>query len=147
MSEPATTKAIVIDASPSQVWRALTTVDLMPKWMSETEMEVETDWQVGHSIIIHGRWHKMRFRNAGKVLRFDPGHTLSYSHLSSLSRLPDQPENYSVITFKLNSREKQTSVELTLSNSPTDVIQKHLDLYWNVTLVILKEFVEQQLRG
>ena len=144
--EESTNRSVAINASPEKIWRALTDVVLMPKWMSETEMKVETDWSIGSSIIIQGRWHKMRYRNIGTVLQFDHARTLSYSHLSSLSRLADLPENHSIITFQLTKNSDQTLVDLTLSNSPTYEIQKHLEFYWNVTLDILKAFVEQELR-
>ncbi len=147
MSEPYVTKQITIAASPSHVWQALTDPATMPKWMSETEMNVSTDWTVGSSIIIQGRWHKMRYKNIGTVLRFDHDHFLSYSHLSSLSRLPDVPENHSVLTFNLEPQGIGTLLTLTLSNSPTYEIHKHLDFYWNVTLEELRRFVEQQLQG
>lgn len=145
MSEPAVTKQVTIAAPPTKVWRALTDIDLMPQWMAETGMEIITDWQVDHPIIMQGRWHKMRYKNVGVVLQFVPGEILSYSHLSSISRLPDLQENYAVLTFTLSPAAENTLVSLTLSNSPTFTIQKHLELYWNVTLEELRKFVEQQL--
>lgn len=146
MSEDAFTRSIAIDASPAKVWSALTDPALMPRWMSETEMTVETDWKIGGSIFIQGRWHKMRYKNVGVVLLFDPGRALSYSHLSSLSRMPDLPENHAVLTFRLATQEQQTIVELEISHSPTFEIRKHLEFYWNITMGILKQFVEQELR-
>lgn len=142
MSELLATKQVIIQATPDRVWRALTDVTLIPQWMSETEMNVETGWSIGGSIIIQGRWHKMRYRNVGKVLEFRPGRVLSYSHLSSLSRLPDLPENHSHLTFTLDPVEGGTLVRLTISNSPTFEIHKHLDFYWNVTLQELAQFVQ-----
>jgi uncharacterized protein YndB with AHSA1/START domain len=150
MTVPPTVKQITIDASPDKVWLALTDRSLMPKWMSEDDaggMEIVTNWQVNQSIVIEGRWHKMRYRNVGIVLQFDPGRTLSYSHLSSLSRLPDILENHSVLTFTLEPVSRKTLLRLTLSHSPTLTIHKHLDLYWNVTLDELRRFVEHQLAG
>jgi uncharacterized protein YndB with AHSA1/START domain len=144
MSEPSSTRTIIIETSADKVWQALTDVSLMPKWMSETEMEVITDWHVGNSIVIQGRWHKMRFRNTGIVLSFDVNNYLSYSHLSSLSRLEDRPENHSVLGFHLEATGGQTVLELAISNSPDYAIQRHLEFYWSVTLQVLKNFVERQ---
>lgn len=136
-------KMIVINAAPSKVWDALTNPELMEQWMSETEIDIITDWQVGNSITIEGAWYKTRFENKGIVLQFEPEHILQYSHLSSLSRLQDKTENYSVISFKLTPTENQTTLALTLSNFPTEIICKHLIFYWNVTLEILKKQAEQ----
>ncbi|HEY8894738.1 MAG TPA: SRPBCC domain-containing protein, partial [Niastella sp.] len=79
----------------------------------------------------------------GTVLQFEPGKVLSYSHLSSLSRLPDQPNNYTVITFNLAPLQDQTSLTLTINNFPTETIYRHLDFYWRTTLVMLKKFTEE----
>lgn len=83
-----------IHAAPLVVWRALTTPELMTRWMGEPSMqlEVHTTWAVGHPIRISG-FHHARFENTGTVLEFEPPHALRYSHLSSLSRRSATPEH------------------------------------------------------
>jgi len=144
--EQLASKTIVIDAPPFKVWDAVTNPELMKKWMadSETELNISTDWIVGRPIIMYGKLHRMKFENKGRVLQFEPGKILQYSHLSSLSRLPDQVKNYSIIEFRLAPIENRTSFTLTLSNFPTEAILKHLVFYWNVTLEILKKMIEEQ---
>jgi uncharacterized protein YndB with AHSA1/START domain len=137
-------KTVQINASTSQVWDALTNPALMKKWMAETEIHILTDWQVGSPIVIRGNLHGINFENKGIVLQFEHEKVLQYNHLSSISRLPDRPENYSAIEFKLTAMENQTALTLTLSNFPTETIYKHLFFYWNVTLEILKKMIEQQ---
>jgi len=95
-------------------------------------------------MVIHGSLHGIKFKNNGTVLQFEPEKILRYNHLSSLSRLPDKLENYSVVEFGLTPIENQTTLTLTLSNFPTENIYKHLAFYWNVTLEILKRLVEKQ---
>ncbi|MDN5287230.1 MAG: ATPase [Mucilaginibacter sp.] len=140
---PIIDKTIIINALPSKVWDALTNPELMKQWMSETPIDIITDWKVGNSITIGGAWYKTRFENKGMILQFESERHLQYNHLSSLSRLPDKIENYSIIGFKLTPKENQTALTLTLSNFPTEIIYKHLAFYWNVTLEILKKQVEQ----
>ena len=104
-------KTVNINAPTSKVWDALTNPELMKKWMSETEIHIITDWKVGNPIIIRGNLHGINFENNGKVLRFEPEKILQYSHLSSLSRLPDKPENHSVLDFRLAPVEDQTALD------------------------------------
>jgi hypothetical protein len=118
----------------------------MKKWMSETEIEILTDWKVGNPFIIRGRLHGIKFENMGKVLQFEPEKILQYSHLSSLSRLPDKLENYSILEFRLTSVDTGTALTLTASNFATESIYKHMAFYWNVTLEILKRMIEGQER-
>jgi len=137
-------KTIKINAPIAKVWDALTNPDLMKKWMSESEIEIITDWQVGKPFLIRGKLHGIKFENTGRVLQFEPEKLLEYSHLSSLSRLPDKPENYSVIAFSIAPSEDQTTLTLTASNFPTESIYKHVAFYWNVTPEILKRMLESE---
>jgi uncharacterized protein YndB with AHSA1/START domain len=136
-------KTVTINAPTSKIWEALTNPDLMKKWMSELEIEILTDWKVGNLVVIRGKLHGIKFENKGKVLQFEPEKILQYSHLSSLSRLPDKPENYSVFDFRLTPKEDLTFLTLTVSNFPTESIYKHLAFYWNVTLEIFKRMIEE----
>ena len=137
-------KTITIDAPASKVWDTLTSPERMQQWMAETEIDISTDWKVGHPFVIRGNLHGINFENTGTVLQFEPEQILQYSHLSSLSRLPDKPENYSVVEFRLAPVENQTALTLSVNNFPTESIYKHLAFYWNVTLEILKRMIEQQ---
>jgi uncharacterized protein YndB with AHSA1/START domain len=137
-------KVISIHAPAERVWAALTDPALIKKWMSETEIEIITDWIVGHPVIIRGPWYKSDFENKGTVLSFEPGAYLRYSHLSSLSRLPDKTENYTNIAFRLTPDGDHTGLELTVDNFPTEAIYKHFAFYWNVAVVLLKKFAEGQ---
>ncbi len=142
-ASPTFTKTIQIDAPVSTVWAALTKTELMKKWMSEDDIDILTDWQVGSPFIIRGNLHGIKFENKGLVLQFEPERVLSYSHLSSISRLRYQPENYAVLYFQVASTGTQTSLTLTVSNFPTESIYKHMAFYWNVTLEIFKRLLEQ----
>lgn len=135
-------KIVFIQASPSTVWKALTTNELVECWMSEEEIEITTDWKAGSAINIKGHQHLVHFENSGKILQAEPERILQYSHLSSLSKLPDVPESYSIITFLLSETSGSTSLTLTLSGFPTESIHKHLVFYWNTTLDLLKSFIE-----
>jgi len=137
-------KKIAINAPPSKIWEALTAPSQMKQWMSETEIEVITDWVEGRPMIIRGLWYKTNFENRGTVLQYQENRVLSYSHLSSLSRLPDEPGNYTNIKFALEDKDDQAELTLTLDNFPTEAIYRHFAFYWNVAIVLLKRFVESQ---
>lgn len=139
-------KAVTINASTSQVWHFLTTPELMKKWMisDDIEINISTDWKVGSPMVIRGNMSGKNFENNGTVLQFEPEKTLEYSHLSSTSRLPNQPESYSIIEFRLQPMEDLTILRLTVSNFPTESIYKHLTFYWNVTLEVLKRMIENK---
>jgi uncharacterized protein YndB with AHSA1/START domain len=137
-------RTVTIRADPTAVWRALTDPVLVRQWAAEPELnlEVVTDWQVGSPIVVKG-FHHGRFENRGTVLHFQPNALLQYTHLSSISRLPDRPENYTRIAFRLSpSDDGATSLNVELTNFPTESILRHFDFYWRVTIEVLKRFVE-----
>ncbi len=138
-------QVIDLNAPPSRVWQALTTPEFMKKWMMpDIDLQIITDWTIGSPMIIRGSMNGKNFENRGTVLQFEPEKTLRYTHLSSISSLPDQPENYSIIEFQVQPIEDRTTLTLTLSNFPTESIQQHLTFYWNVTLAVFKRMVEEQ---
>ena len=142
---PARVEHVVsITAIPAIVWRVLTEPALMRQWMGEPEMQIEidTDWTVGGPFVVRG-FHHVRFENRGTVRTFEPEQALTYTQLSSLSRLPNVRENHCVIGFTLAPQEEGTRLTLTLRDFPTHTIYKHLDFYWRTTLAILKQVAER----
>jgi uncharacterized protein YndB with AHSA1/START domain len=134
-----------IDAPPSEVWHALTDPDLMKQWMAEPVMgmEITTDWKVGSPIIVKGHHNHVDFANTGKILQFEPYSILRYSHLSSISRLDDKAENYTMIEFRLaQAGENSTALTVHISNFPAESAFEHWRYYWGITLEILKRFIE-----
>jgi len=138
-------KSIRLNASLNVVWEALTQPELMKSWMSDSEIEIVTTWEVGSPIIINvqAESYKTAFTNTGIILQFLKDRVLEYSYLSSLSRLPDQAENYTLIRFTLQPEEDHTLLELNLSNFPTESHYKHIEFYWTITLEVLKRFAEE----
>ena len=136
-------KQVIIDAPRSAVWAALTNPASIRQWMGGAKLgiEISTDWTVGGPLLITG-FHHAAFQNRGTILRFEPLELLCYTHLNSLSRLPDEPQHYSTLCFAL-AAVPRTSVILTIDNFPTEAIFKHLNFYWGTTLEVFKRFVEQ----
>ena len=145
LNYPNISHVAVIDAPPPVVWRALTDPPMVIQWMAEPEvgLQIITEWKAGGQIIIKG-FHHGRFENKGIVQDFEPNKLLRYTHLSSVSRLPDKPENYTTMEFRLEPVDDITRLTLTIINFPTESIFRHLEFYWKGTIVLLKDFVERQ---
>ena len=136
-------KSIEIHATPPAVWQVLTDPDRIKRWMSDDPLEIRCDWTVGGAINIRGDMHGYAFTNKGIVLALEPDKLLRYTYLSSLSKLPDRPQNYSVIDFKLIANNQGTALTLTQSNFITLTNYKHFNFYWSTTLQIIKRLAEQ----
>ena len=138
-------KKILINDSSSKVWQYLTKPDLMKYWMGDPEMKIEviTDWKVGSPFTIKG-FHHQQFENKGTILQFEPETVFQYSYLSSLSDLDDTPENHTTISFTLVPKDGKTELTIEVANFPTEVIYKHLEFYWNGTVHLLKQIIENE---
>lgn len=136
-------QTIFIAAPRPVVWQALTDPGAMRAWMGEPEMRIamQADWRPGGTIVVSGLHHGA-FRNTGTVLACVPATTLAYTHLSSVSGLPDLPEHHSVIAFDLMDADGGTTLRLVVEQFPTEIIFRHLNLYWRGTLDVFKTFVE-----
>jgi uncharacterized protein YndB with AHSA1/START domain len=142
---PSFADTVAIAAPVDAVWAALTRTECMGEWMGEPAMaiEVETDWRVGHPIVVRGS-HSAPFVNTGVVLAFEPAQALSYSHLSSLSDLPPHVSSYTTLSFRLGATEDGTRLDFAAMHFPTASIFKHLRFYWSGTLPALKQYVESR---
>lgn len=138
----------MVGVPAERVWEYLTSPGPMKAWMAWPEMalEIETDWAVGSPVIMRG-FHHVSFENTGTVLEFAPAKRLAYTHLSSLSHLPDVAESYSVLEFSLEVEGRVTALNLRASGFPTDSIFRHLQFYWGGAMVELKRLVEQDVGG
>lgn len=142
------TRTEIINASATAVWDTLTNPKLMEEWMAEPGMQlvVEKDSRVGSPILFRG-FHHVKFANKGTILELQPYRIFRYNYLSSLSKLPDRAENYTVIQFELVPVSNGISLILTVTNFPTEIIYRHVEFYWRATMTIIKSKVEMQSVG
>jgi len=68
---------------------------------------------------------------------------ISYSHFSSLSGLPDVPENYHRVTIELCSDKNRTLVSLTQDGSVDEETRQHSEQNWGMMLASLKKTLEK----
>lgn len=145
MELPPISHHVLIDAPLSDVWRNLTDAKLMQLWMAGPEMNIaiESNWDIGSPFTISGWLHGTSFKNTGTITSLDFQQRFAFTHLSSLSNLPEKEENFCTLEFALAGKESATSITLTISNFPTESIYRHMNFYWNMALQCLKRQTEQ----
>lgn len=131
---------INIDASREKVWEALTKPELIKQYLFGTE--VITDWQVGSPITYKGVWEGKAYEDKGVVLENEPGKLLVSTFWSSLSGVPDLPENYQTVRYELSSENGGTRLTLTQDNNDSEESARHSEQNWNMVLEGLKKLLE-----
>lgn len=128
-----------IQAKPELVWDILTNPIHIRRWMggADLQLEVISDWEEGSDIVFKG-FHHVQFEAAGKIIELKPFSKFCYTHLSSISRLPETEQNFTWLDFTLKELKNSTQLSLEIRNFPTETIFKHLQFYWKTTLQIIK---------
>jgi len=132
--------SIDINAPKSKVWDALTEPELIKQYLFGTE--VTTDWQVGSPITYKGTWEGKAYEDKGVVLEIEPEKLLVSTFWSSLSGVPDLPENYQTVRYKLSTEDGGTRLTLTQDNNATREDAEHSEQNWNTVLEGLKKLLE-----
>ncbi|WP_081500687.1 SRPBCC family protein [Dyella japonica] len=134
---------VVVERPVASVWNHLVNLRSMREWLGgdDYSVEVETTWMPGSAIVIRGA-HHLPFENRGVVLSFLPCEEVSFTHLSSLSRLPDQPSSYTTLRFEVHADGQRTVVKFEASGFPTMSIYRHLHFYWAGTLDAFRRYME-----
>ncbi len=133
--------SISINAPASQVWDALTKPELIKQYLFGTT--VTTDWKVGSPITYKGEWQGKAYEDKGKVLKVEPGKLLVSTFWSSLSGVPDAPENYNTVSYELSAQGAGTKLTVTQDNNANQEEADHSKQNWDMVLQGLKKLLEK----
>jgi hypothetical protein len=104
---------------------------------------VKTDWQVGSPITYKGIWEGKPYEDKGKILQVQPGKLLVSTFWSSLSGLPDVPENYQTVRYELAAEGNGTRLTITQDNNGSQEEANHSEQNWNYVLDTMKKLLDE----
>ncbi len=127
-------KSIEIHALPRDVWRVLTDPDQTVHWMAGAH--VKSAWMIGSEITFSGQMPNFNqpYRDHGTVLAVEHEKLLQYSLWSESSRLPDLPQNRTLITFILEGVDEQTRLIVRHEHFYSKVAYQHANFFWGSAL-------------
>ena len=131
-----------IDASPDQVWSALTDPEQIKQYMFGSQ--VETDWQPGSPIVWKGEYEGKQYEDKGEIVEIEPERRLKVTHFSPLGGQEDVPENYHTLLYELEAQDGKTRVSLSQDNNPSEEAAEHSRANWEQMLTGLKQVVESR---
>lgn len=133
--------SVLVQAPRSRVWQALTDPDIIKQYFLDTN--VSTTWREGEPVTFAGEWKGKSYEDKGIVLENRPGERLRISHYSPLTGLPDVPENYHTVEYRLEEEPDGTLVTITQGNNKSDTEAEESSKLWEMVLGNLKELLER----
>jgi uncharacterized protein YndB with AHSA1/START domain len=134
------TATTFIHAPASQVWEAITKPELIKKYLFGTD--VISDWKAGSPILYRGEWNGKPFEDRGRIVEIEPEKRLVSTHWSPLSGVPDLPENYHTVTYRLAQKDGGTEVTITQDHNADEQEKAHSEANWKTALEGMKKLLE-----
>ena len=133
---------IEIHSTPQAVWDALTKPELVKKYLFGTEMKA--DWRVGGKISYSGEWEGKRYEDKGEIKVFEPRKLFVSTYWSPFSGLPDAPENYQTVSYRITPQDDTVLLELTQDNIKDEAARTHSEENWKRVLEDLRAVAEAE---
>jgi uncharacterized protein YndB with AHSA1/START domain len=134
---------ITVHAPPSKVWHALTTPELIKKYLMGAD--VHTDWKVGSPLEYTGSYQGKPFKEKGTIKKLEKNKVLQATHFSTSSGKEDKPENYALVTWHLDDKDESTATVVSVSQDSIET-EKGVEASmknWQAVLQGLKKTVEE----
>lgn len=129
-------KSIEIEEAPAAVWEVLTRPEWIERWLGT---RVRSRWQVGEPIAFEYSWEGKTFEDKGVVRELRREEVFAYTYWSGFSGLPDEPHNYSLITFQLTPNRGGTTLALRHEQIANERMRDHSDRNWDETLRTIRD--------
>lgn len=130
-----------ISASASEVWNALTNPEMIKQYFFGTD--AVSDWKEGSPLEFKGSWEGKEYVDRGVILKSEAPKLFQYTYFSSMSDLPDAPENYMNISYELVEDNGQTMLTIKQENVANEEVRKHSEQNWANVLKDLKALLEK----
>ncbi len=132
-----------INAAPKEVWKALTTPELIRRYFFGTE--AISDWKVGSELQFKGQWKGKEYIDKGIIQQVVPGQLVQFTYFSPMSGAEDLPENYSNITYELEEEEGgKTMLTVRQENIRDENQKKQAEENWRSVLSNLNKLFDGQ---
>jgi uncharacterized protein YndB with AHSA1/START domain len=128
MADYVATAETEIDASPAQVWAALTDPTLIRRYMFGSQ--VETDWRQGSPILWKGEYEGGRYEDKGEIVEIQPERRLKVTHFSPLSGQEDVPASYHTLLYELRESGDGTHLSLRQDKNGSEAEAEHAKGMW-----------------
>ena len=134
------TASVSISVPAAAAWKALVDPALVKKYLFGTD--VRSSWKIGDAIVYSGEWQGKKYEDRGVILDLKEGKLLKSTYWSSMSGLPDLPENRNIVTYSLKEENGGTLVTVAQDNIASAESAEHSAANWKGVLEAMKSLLE-----
>lgn len=135
-------KNFEIKAPVSAVWKALTDPAIIKQYFFGTN--VISEWKEGTPIVFRGEWEGQTYEDKGTILKIIPEKLFKYNYYSSWSDLPDLPENYSIISYRLEAEGDTTLFHISQDGIADQGKLADSEKNWATVIQNMKDLLEKK---
>lgn len=132
--------SIEIKGTATQVWDAMTNPEKIKIYLFGTQ--ADTDWKVGSPIKFHGDFNGTKYEDKGNVLENQENKLLKYNYWAQYSGLPDEPQNYFLVTYRIVENESGSTLTWEQEGFANEDAMKRTDSHLPAMLIEIKKVVE-----
>jgi uncharacterized protein YndB with AHSA1/START domain len=142
MSDIKLTTSISFNTPKERVWEGLTAPEVVKQYFFGTMQE--SAWMEGSPITWSGEWEGKAYQDKGTIQEIIPGEYLRYTYWSSMGGTEDKPENYQVVSYKLDEQGGITTLTITQENIKDEAAKEHSEGNWRAIFGGLKKLLEEE---
>jgi uncharacterized protein YndB with AHSA1/START domain len=135
------TTSVTVQAPIEQVWAALTTPERIKEWFFG--VDTRSDWTPGGELVHTGEWQGRPYEDKGTIVRIEPPTLLEHTHWSPMSGVPDEPQHYETVRWRLSERGAATELTVSESNLPSEEARELSEQSWRMALDELRQLLER----
>jgi len=135
-------REVRIKANKSEIWKALTTPELIKQYLMGAN--AISEWKVGSKIVYQGNFNGIEFRDEGIIDILDFEKRYQYSYWSKNHGTENKPENYVSISYMIIDDNDEVILKLTQSNYKSRKIAEGMEQIWDLILGNLKMYLENK---
>ena len=135
-------ESIEISADRTKVWDALVNPEKIKVYLFGTQ--ASSNWTKGAEIVFQGEFQGQKYRDKGIILEIIENEVLQYHYWSAFTGLEELPENYSLVTYRLDSINGNTRLFLSQVGFVNEQSQQHSQAAWASILQEIKAMTEKE---
>jgi len=135
-------KSVIIEAPVSEVWNSIVDPKMIKQYLFDTN--TKSDWKEGSPIVYSGNYEGKEYEDKGIIKEIKENKILRHTYWSSMSGLPDTPENYAEVKYELTAQGSNTLLTVSQSGFTSQEACDHSEKNWEGVLGKLKTLVEKE---